>query len=69
MGLHSSTHDFKASKNMETGYSDRLGTVRTINKSIDRLQQSREFMTITNSDMQSGTLISPDQGRHKRNER
>ena len=39
---------------METGYLDRFGAVRTINKTIDGIQQSREFMTIINSEVQSG---------------
>ena len=40
---------------MKTGYSDRFGTVRTINKTIDGIQQSRDFMTMTNSEVQFGT--------------
>ena len=39
---------------METGYSDRFGAVRAINKTIDGIQQSKEFMTIINSEVQSG---------------
>ena len=40
---------------MKRGYSDRFGTVRTINKTIDGIQQSRDFMTMTNSEVQFGT--------------
>ena len=39
---------------METGNSDLLGAFRTINKTIDVVQRSREFMTLTNSEVQSG---------------
>ena len=39
---------------METGYSDRFATLRTTNKTIDGMQRSREFMTMTNSQEQSG---------------
>ena len=55
MSLNSSTLENEASTNMRTGYSDQFDTVRTMNKTIDVLQQSREFMTMTNSDTQSGT--------------
>ena len=43
VSLNTSTHENEASENMETSYSDRFGAVRTINKTIDGIQQSREF--------------------------
>ena len=55
LSLNSSTHESEASTNIETGYSDQFCTVRTINKTIDGLQQSREFMTMINSDLQLRT--------------
>ena len=38
VSLNSSTQENEASTNMETSYSDRFGTVRTINKTIDGIQ-------------------------------
>ena len=35
LSLNKSTHENEASTKMETGYSDRFGAVRTINKTID----------------------------------
>ena len=55
MSLNTSTHEKGAPANTEGGYSDRFGSVRTTNKTNDGIQQSREFMTLTNSDMQLGT--------------
>ena len=54
VSLSSSTHENEAPADTENGYSDQFGAVRTINKTMDGLQQSRKFMTMTNSDMQSG---------------
>ena len=54
LSLNSSTHENEASTNMETGYSYHFGVVRTINKRIDGIEQSREFMTMTNSEVQTG---------------
>ena len=54
LSLNSSTHENEASTNMETGYSYNFGVIRTINKSIDGIEQSREFMTMTNSEVQPG---------------
>ena len=54
VSLNSSTHENEASTNIETGYSYHFGVVRTINKSIDGIEQSREFMTMTNSEVQPG---------------
>ena len=56
VSLNSSTHENKASPNRETGYSDLFGTVSTINKTIDGVHQSREFMTMTNSHRQQERL-------------
>ena len=54
LSLNSSTHETGAPTNKETGSSDRFGVVRTINKTIDASQQSREFVTITNLEVQPG---------------
>ena len=35
---------------MQNGYSDQFGVVRTINTTMDGIEQSREFMTMPNSD-------------------
>ena len=47
----------------QNGNSDRFGAVRTINKTFDGMQRSREFMTMTYSEKQSGqdrkTEITP----------
>ena len=53
-GLDSSIHENGAPTNRETGSSDRFGVVRTINKTMDVSQESREFVTITNSEVQPG---------------
>ena len=55
MSLNSSTHENETSINMENGYSDPFGEVRTINKTFDGKRQSIEFMTMTFSDVRSGT--------------
>ena len=52
--LNSSTHKNGAPTNKETRSSDRFGVVRTINKTKDASQQSREFVTFTNSEVQPG---------------
>ena len=54
VSLSSSTHENEAPADTENGYSDQFGSVRTINKTMDGLQQSRKFMTMANSDIQSG---------------
>ena len=54
VSLNSSTHENEASLNMETGYSYYFGVVRTINKSFDGIEQSGEFMTMTNLEVQPG---------------
>ena len=53
ISLNSSTHENDAPTNRETGSSDRFGVVRLIDKTIDVSQQSREFVTITNLEVQS----------------
>ena len=40
VNLSSSTHEYKASTNMENGFSDRFGAVKTIDKTIDGIQHS-----------------------------
>ena len=52
LSLNSSTHENGAPTNRETGSSDRLGVVKIINKTIDASQQSREFVTMANSEVQ-----------------
>ena len=54
LSLNSSTHKNGAPSNRETGSLDQFGVVRTTNKTIEGSQQSREFMTMTNSKMQPG---------------
>ena len=54
ISLNSSTHENEASANMDTGYSDWFGAVRTISKTIDGMQRTMEFMTMTNSEERSG---------------
>ena len=54
LSLNSSTHKNGAPTNRETGSLDQFGVVRTTNKTIEGSQQSREFMTMTNSNMQPG---------------
>ena len=77
LSLNNSTHESEASKNIETGYWNQFCTVRTINKSIDGLQQSREFMTMINSDLQlrttsvtvSGTTLVEREADHEETSR
>ena len=52
MSLNSSNQENESSTNMENDYSDRFGAVRTKNKTIDRIQHSREFMTMIIADVQ-----------------
>ena len=54
LSLNSSTRENGAPTNRETGFSDQLGVVRTINKTIYGSQQSREFATMTNLEVQPG---------------
>ena len=58
VSLSSSTHENKTLVNTEKGYLDQFGAVRTINKTMDGIQQSREFMTTENSKMQSGATTA-----------
>ena len=53
MSLNSSIHENEACTSLENGYSDRFGAIRTINNTLDGKQHSREFMTTTESDVQS----------------
>ena len=53
LSFNSSTHERGAPTNRETGSSDQFGVIRTINKTIDASQQSREFVTIENLEVQS----------------
>ena len=50
LSLKSSTNG--APTNREIGSSDQFGVVRKINKTIDASQQSREFVTMTSSEVQ-----------------
>ena len=52
MTLNSSSHENGASTNRKTGSLDRIGVVGTKNNTIDGSQQSSEFVTMTNSEVQ-----------------
>ena len=52
LSLNSSTHESGARTNRETGSSDQFGVLRTMNKTIYASQQSRNFVTIKNSEEQ-----------------
>ena len=54
LGLNSSTHENGAPTKRETGPSDQFSVVRTINKTIDGSHQSKEFVVMTNSEVQPG---------------
>ena len=58
VNLNSSTREIETFTNMENGYSDWFGAARIINKTIGGKLHSREFMTLNNSDMRSGTTRS-----------
>ena len=66
MSFNSSTQENEAHENTENGYSDQFGAVRTINKNIDGIQQSRQFTTLTKSDMQSATTKVTGSGSTQR---
>ena len=51
LSLNSSTHENGAPTNRETGSLDRCGVVMAKNKTIDASQQSREIVTMTNSEV------------------
>ena len=53
ISLNSSTHESGARTNRETGSSDQFGVLRTMNKTIYASQQSRNFVTIKNSEEQT----------------
>ena len=48
--------------NMVNGHSDPFNAVRAIIKTIDGVKQSREFMTMTNSDVQSRMTTATKSG-------
>ena len=52
--LNSSNHENRAPTTRDTGSWDRFCVVRTKNKTIDGSQQSREFVTMTNSEVLPG---------------
>ena len=52
LSLNCSTHENGAPTNRENGSSGQFGVFRTINKTIDGSQQSRELVTMTNLEMQ-----------------
>ena len=54
ISLNSSNHENGASTNRATRTSDQFSVVRTKHKTIDGSQQSREFVTMTNSELQPG---------------
>ena len=54
ISLNSSIQENGASTNREICSSDQFGVLRTKHKTIDVSQQSREFVTTINSDVQSG---------------
>ena len=68
LSLNCSIHEYEASANMKTGYSDRFGTVRTINKTIDGIQQSRDFIWATRK-CNSERIGTQSQQSHQRNQR
>ena len=51
VSLKSSTQENEATEITEKGCSDQFGAVRTINNTIGGTQQSRDSMTMSNSDM------------------
>ena len=54
VSLSSSTHKNEAPVNKENGYSDQFGLFRTTNTTVSGIQQSRDFLILANSNMQSG---------------
>ena len=69
LSLNSSTHENGAPTNRETGSSDRLGVVKTKNKTIDASQQSREFVTMANSEVQPVKTGTQGQATHQGNQK
>ena len=51
--LSSSTREEEAPTNTENGYSDQFGAARTINSTMEGIQQTRDFMSVAILDMQS----------------
>ena len=66
VSFNSSTQENEAPENTENGYSDQFGAIRTINKIIDGIQQSRQLTTLTKSDMQSATTKVTGSGTTQR---
>ena len=65
--LSISTHEIEAFNNMKNGYMDQFSAVRTINKTLDGIQHSREFMATENSKCNQERLEPPGQGPHWKN--
>ena len=55
VSLNSSNQENDAYTNRETGPMDQFGVVRTISKTTNGSGQSGDFVTMTNSDMRTGT--------------
>ena len=54
VSLNSSTQENEAYVGRETGTRDKFGVVRTISKEVNTPGQSRDFATMTNSELQTG---------------
>ena len=52
--LNSSTQENEAYIERETGTMDKFGVVRTTSKNTNTPDQSRDFVSVTNSEMQTG---------------
>ena len=57
ISLNSLTQESNAYSNRETSSTDRFGVVRTLSKSANETNQSREFVTGTNWEVQLGSAI------------
>ena len=54
VSLNSSTQENEAYTNRETGTMDKFGVVRTISKDTNTSGQSRDFVSMTNSERRTG---------------
>ena len=54
VSLNSSTQENEAYTDRETGTKDKFGVVRTISKTANTSGQSRDFVSVTNSETQTG---------------
>ena len=54
VSLKSSTQENEAYTKIETGTMDKFGVVRTTSKNTNTLDQSRDFVSMTNSEMHTG---------------